>query len=251
MASWMVHLRIAEQLLEQIDGLDACQFAIGNVAPDSGVVDENGRFHPPKEISHYTHYTEPRCMYLHRDACFYEDYLRDIEPTDKNRFSFLLGYLFHIVTDNLWITDIWRPTKNKFFGGQSPTDAYVREVKGDWVGQDFLYLQQHPESLFYQYFLDYEYNEPLFDLLPQENIEIALQRIKDFYLLDEVAFAERIDRPFLYLQQVDSDIFVENTAVLLYELYEMGWGSKKRPFPAIKRSLLECLSLNETIDVQN
>ncbi len=251
MASWMVHLWIVEKLVDKIDGLDASQFAIGNVAPDSGVIDENGRFHPPKEITHYTHYTEPRSTYLHRDACFYQAYLRNVEPTDKKRFSFLLGYLFHIVTDNLWITDIWRPTKNKFFGEQSPADAYVREVKGDWVGQDFLYLQQHPDSLFYQHFLGYEYNESLLDLLPQENIELALQRIKDFYLLDEGAFAEQMDREFLYLQQANGDAFVENTAVILYELYEMGRGCKKRPFPAVKRSLLESLSLNETIDMQN
>jgi len=41
MASWIVHLRIAELLLGMIDGLDAPYFAIGNIAPDSGIPDEN------------------------------------------------------------------------------------------------------------------------------------------------------------------------------------------------------------------
>jgi hypothetical protein len=43
MATWIAHLRLAENLLERIPGLDEAQFAIGNVAPDSGIPDENGR----------------------------------------------------------------------------------------------------------------------------------------------------------------------------------------------------------------
>jgi hypothetical protein len=48
-----VHLRLAENLLEMIDGLDGRSFAIGNIAPDSGIPDEKWEsFEPPKEVSH-------------------------------------------------------------------------------------------------------------------------------------------------------------------------------------------------------
>jgi hypothetical protein len=40
MASWIVHLRIAENLLAKFPELDERQFAIGNIAPDSGWPDE-------------------------------------------------------------------------------------------------------------------------------------------------------------------------------------------------------------------
>lgn len=40
MATWIVHLRLTENLLELIEGLDAAQFAVGNIAPAPGVPDE-------------------------------------------------------------------------------------------------------------------------------------------------------------------------------------------------------------------
>ena len=41
MASWMVHLRIADRLLDEIEKIDATAFVMGNIAPDSGVPNEN------------------------------------------------------------------------------------------------------------------------------------------------------------------------------------------------------------------
>lgn len=38
MASWMIHLRIADQLLDnRIVGFDMSAFLLGNIGPDSGV----------------------------------------------------------------------------------------------------------------------------------------------------------------------------------------------------------------------
>jgi hypothetical protein len=53
MATWITHLRIADNLLPLIAGLDEEYFAIGNLAPDSGVPDENWEnFEPPPSITH-------------------------------------------------------------------------------------------------------------------------------------------------------------------------------------------------------
>ena len=41
MASWMVHLRVADKLFEQIENLDEQAFIMGNIAPDSGVPNED------------------------------------------------------------------------------------------------------------------------------------------------------------------------------------------------------------------
>ena len=37
MASWIVHLRIADQLLDRIPDLRSTEFVVGNIAPDSGM----------------------------------------------------------------------------------------------------------------------------------------------------------------------------------------------------------------------
>lgn len=54
MASWMVHLRIADELLKHIDSVDETAFVMGNIAPDSGVPSEDWKeYHPPKSVSHF------------------------------------------------------------------------------------------------------------------------------------------------------------------------------------------------------
>ena len=50
----MVHLRIADILLKEPGELDETAFVMGNIAPDSGVPNEDwSRFTPPKAISHF------------------------------------------------------------------------------------------------------------------------------------------------------------------------------------------------------
>lgn len=40
MASWMVHLRIADAFLDKLENIDETAFVMGNIAPDSGVPNE-------------------------------------------------------------------------------------------------------------------------------------------------------------------------------------------------------------------
>jgi hypothetical protein len=74
MATWIVHIRIAERLLEQIDGLDSPYFAIGNVAPDSGIPEENWEtFDPPAEVLHFQ--APEGHQYRREDLSFYHQHL--------------------------------------------------------------------------------------------------------------------------------------------------------------------------------
>ncbi len=53
MASWMVHLRIADMLLDRVKDLDEAFFVVGNIAPDSGAPNENwSAFTPSGDVSH-------------------------------------------------------------------------------------------------------------------------------------------------------------------------------------------------------
>ena len=78
MASWMVHLRVADELLKQIESLDEQAFVMGNIAPDSGVPNEDWTvFQPPKDVSHFSEinffYLVTFILFLHsyisRSAC--------------------------------------------------------------------------------------------------------------------------------------------------------------------------------------
>jgi hypothetical protein len=52
MATWIAHLRIAENLLGLFPGLDQAGFAVGSIAPDSGLPDEKWeKFTPPLEVT--------------------------------------------------------------------------------------------------------------------------------------------------------------------------------------------------------
>ena len=54
MATWITHLRIAEAVMLCFPGLPEAEFAIGNIAPDSGEAQADGlSYMPPKSVSHF------------------------------------------------------------------------------------------------------------------------------------------------------------------------------------------------------
>ncbi len=54
MASWMVHFRIADALLNQGKELAPVEFIFGNIAPDSGVPNADwSAFTPSGDLSHF------------------------------------------------------------------------------------------------------------------------------------------------------------------------------------------------------
>lgn len=54
MASWMVHLRITDKLMDEIFNLSYSEFVVGNIAPDSGIPNYDWSvFTPSGDISHF------------------------------------------------------------------------------------------------------------------------------------------------------------------------------------------------------
>ena len=85
MASWMVHLRIADELLGHSDNIDETAFVMGNIAPDSGVPSEDWtEYHPPKAISHFKSKPDDE-TYFDIDA-YCEKYFND-----DNSYAFRIG----------------------------------------------------------------------------------------------------------------------------------------------------------------
>jgi hypothetical protein len=220
MASWIVHLRIAENLLARIDGLDPANFAMGNVAPDSGIPDENWEnFNPPPEVTHFQA-AEGEAWRI-ADLEFYWQYLvpTQREPVDAQRYSFLLGYFFHLVTDNLWEDLIIRPTRQRFAEQFAGDPEFVWEVKRDWYGLDFEHVRTHPDSLFWIVFLECQYEHDYLDYLPVEAVQARIDYIKQFYQrTDEKLEAWYGRRPDKYLSQEEMERFIETASEKLYRI---------------------------------
>jgi hypothetical protein len=221
MASWMVHLRIAEKLLDALPDLDAEQFAIGNIAPDSGIPNEDWtEFDPPKSISHMQ-IEEGQPLYQLRDMRFFEEYLKGKSFKDGKALAFRLGYLFHLITDNLWVIQIWRPSKAMWEDQFESEQALVEEVKRDWYGLDFLYVRDNRQGVFQRVFLSAAYDIPYLDFFPAEAIPRQLDYIKTFYQRMDEKVKALYERPYVYLNEERMAQFVLETTETLLTLYAL------------------------------
>ncbi len=236
MSTWIGHLRIAEELLNSIPNLDAAQFAIGSVAPDSGVPEDENRtkFNPPVEVTHFQ--PADKKYRDHHDLEFYRRYLRDVQPvSDPLRFSFRLGYFFHLVTDNLWSLRVGRPTQKRFAKEVEADPEFIWKAKDNWYGLDFLYVRAHPECLFWRVFLDSQpfdqaQGRPVaadLDFLPADALTQQLAYIKEYYQRTDAEIQKMIDMPYIFLTQPEMDRFVIETSRDLHTIYNLLWNDHR------------------------
>jgi hypothetical protein len=222
MATWIAHLRIAEALLDRIPNLDPGQFAIGNIAPDSGIPDENWeKFNPPPEVTHFK-----RSKSVHKDIAdldFYRGYLADIPPDDPGRFSFRLGYFFHLITDNLWTIQVGKPTNERFAEMFAADNKFIWEVKEDWYGLDQIYVREHFDCLFWRVFLEAQLASAELDFLPPAAVVRQMRHIKEFYQRDDDEIKAMMARPMIYLSKSEMDRFVSNAIERIFAIYQILW----------------------------
>lgn len=215
MASWMVHLRIAENLLDEFPSLDPAHFAVGNIAPDSGIPDENWEhFNPPVTV---THFCEDMWFATSKDLDFYHHYLHSEQQSMKpDRNSFLWGYFCHLVTDNLW-NGIRISTYEKYMPQFDIDRNFIWEVKKDWYGLDHIYANENPDCLYWRVFVKCEYRADVLDFLPAEALNQRVDYIRKEYQPDEERLARIRQRPFEYLNKQQMDQFVSESSVKITE----------------------------------
>jgi hypothetical protein len=221
MATWIVHLRIAEELLARIPGLDPARFAIGNIAPDSGIPDENWeKFYPPPEVTHFQNEASPQRDLA--DLAFFRQYVLPLlaEPLDPQDFSFRWGYFCHLVTDNLWSQEIGRPTKARFAQQFAANPKFIWEVKEDWYGLDFIYVRDHPDCLFWKIFLGVGIEETGLDFLPVAALKQRIDYIKEYYQRQDDEIQALFRRPYIYLSQAEMERFVTLAVDRLESCYQ-------------------------------
>ncbi|MDO9129785.1 MAG: hypothetical protein Q7U34_07960 [Anaerolineales bacterium] len=223
MASWIVHLRIAENLLGFIPGLEPARFAVGNIAPDSGMPDEKWEnFTPPPRVTHFRA-AEGELFEL-ADLEFYRRYLLPLRNTpDPRFFSFRLGYFFHLVTDNLWSVKIGLPTKERFAAQFNADKDFIWEVKKDWYGLDFIYIRDHPDCLFWRVFLNCQAEICGLDFLLPEGLRWSVAHIQQYYQRTGEEIQALYNRPYIYLSQAEMGRFVSETTQHLLRIYRYLW----------------------------
>ena len=195
MASWIVHLRIAENLLGLFPDLDPARCAVGNIAPDSGIPDEKWEtFTPPTEVTHFGNF--PGAYRSLADMEFYRQYLLPLRGNGStNPASFRIGYFFHLITDNLWSREIGIPTLKRYSAEFSADKDFIWEVKKDWYGLDFIYVRDHPDSLFWRVFLTATPETGDLDFLLPEGVRRNVEHIQQYYQRTDAEIQALYERP--------------------------------------------------------
>ena len=213
MGTWISHFRVAKRLLGALPGLglagiDAQVSVIGDVAPDSGRPNHDWTtFDPPKSVTHFLQPGEDEGRI--RDLAFYRGYMRPLD-TQTPRFSFMLGYFVHLVTDNLWMHFIGEDTQAAFNSEFAQDRAATWErVKDDWYGLDHKYLRDHPGNVFERYVVAAPNPPSPFAFLPTDALAYRLDDLRESYSAPGEFV---LDRNYPYLAEATMDRVVEDRA---------------------------------------
>ncbi len=224
MASWMIHFRVAQAMLDSgawgecPEGELTEAFVMGNIAPDSGVPTPDGGYSPDKNTSHFMRRFEGVPAGQNPERCDPHSFAREWlipaqERGDRVAAAFYLGYLCHLITDNAWVRDFIYPAKEQFAhlrltdGKETPEGVarFYAFLKRDWYDMDFLYLRRHPALPAYRLFLDTPRFENRFlPFFPADAFESKRGEIESFYRRG-VAEAEERE---LYIREEEIEVFI-------------------------------------------
>jgi len=204
MASWMVHFRIADKLMEYLD-VHMEPFIVGNIGPDCGEPNEDWSvFRPSSNISHWKE-TEDKSG-INSDG-FYEEYVA--KNLDNSKKSFYIGYYIHLVTDVLWRNKIYVPIKNQYLEQFEKDKNFIWTVKEDWYDLDHMYLKNNPEFRAFRIFDQItSFPNIYLDYFSEVAIEKRIKYISGFYNSHEGV----LEREYPYLNEEQMNVFVSEAA---------------------------------------
>jgi hypothetical protein len=210
MATWIAHIRIAEHFLNKYIEKNTLSFLVGNIAPDSGVPNEDwSKFTPDGNISHW------KIDGKNIDADDFK--MKYLKKYDEN-YYFYLGYYFHLLTDIEW-QKFFNKKKLEpvYYDGLNKDSNFIWTIKKDWYGQDEIYLKQNPNSIFFTVFAKINNFENKY--LGIFSKDAFLNRI-NFITNRYINSKENVNREFPYLKKEEMDYFVNNTIDILEKIYQ-------------------------------
>lgn len=210
MASWMIHLRVAQGIYEKLDLSEKEAFVMGNIAPDSGVPTEDGTgFVPDAAVSHFRTVDENGIKDVHEEQFIVRYFTKEKrESYSEKEYAFYFGYLVHLLTDKLWASKIVYGAKEKLSDlFEQDKTVFWKLVKRDWYDLDFLYLKKHPEFPAFRIYEGIkEFKNTYLDFFGEEAFEQRKQFIAEFYRKG----IETVEERETYLSQEELDMFVEH-----------------------------------------
>lgn len=217
MGTWITHLRIAENLFQDIRGLDEAAFAFGNLAPDSGLPNKDWtQFEPPKEVTHFLYPNEDEGRI--KDLEFYRRYLDPNLDTNLPEHSFLLGYFFHLLCDNLWAKRVVSASKRAYAMLIAEEGLMAWEhMKRDWYGLDHRYVREYQDCLFWRVIMRHPNPPAYLPFLPEESLHHRLNYIRDLYSKPDSQ--RNLDRPYPYLNEATMNRFVHDCTQAILKIY--------------------------------
>jgi len=217
MGTYISHLRNAEMIFPKIHDLDAEVFLLGNLAPDSGVPNQDGtQFDPPREVTHWLEPGEGEGQI--GDLEFYRRHLLDPHlRSDRRRYSFLLGYFVHLVCDNLWSLWIVAALERDYRAmiearGSQAWNAF----KQDWYDLDRKYMRDHQEGRFWRVLVEAEEMPRYLPHFPAEATSEQVRYIRDIYVNPEPG--RPLDRDYPYLNEASMDRYVRESSAVALEI---------------------------------
>ncbi len=216
MASWMIHLRIADKLMDRLNNVETTEFIMGNIAPDSGVPNEDWSvFTPSGDISHFKEESIDGWKNINIEKFINAHFtIEHIKGYTKQEYSFFLGYYTHLLTDIEWVNQICKPSEVKFADlcEELGRVNFIWTLKKDWYDLDFLYLKKNPDfRAFHLYEQSKNFRNSFMDIFSEDAFENRRQYITGFYLNGR----EDLEREYLYLNEIQTEAFVEKTVDII------------------------------------
>lgn len=209
MATWVTHFRIAEELIKRGLPVSELDFLVGNIGPDCGLANEDGKFTPPKRVTHFMDGRE-----IQAELFFQQYKLNNLDITPPKG-SYYLGYYVHLMTDVEWIKLTKVKKMEKVHQTIIDTPEYSQMVKRDWYWLDFKYLLEHPNHMFWTVFQNIQHYQEHLPFFPGGQTFQQIQNITYFYCNTNVPK----DYEPIYMTESEVDDFVQETANMIQEIY--------------------------------
>ena len=183
MASWLIHLRIADKLLDKLEIASPVHFVVGNIAPDSGELAEgtSATYVPPSNVSHWDIHGNRGAQGLEKAEMFRAKYLS--MQSSPEAMSFYLGYYAHLVADVYWFRDLLIPLQDKVVNDyKAEIDAFRWNCRKDQKIIDSLYLSENPDFNAWSIFREVrEFPNIYLDYFSETAIEKRIASVIEYY----------------------------------------------------------------------
>ena len=141
MATWVMHLRVAELVAPYLGDIDETAYYVGCIAPDSGKMVDNFTYLPSKDVSHWKREVVSYEQRFCDNYAFYEAYGKN--ESDIFKKSLFLGYYVHILTDTVYVRDIIHPFMRE--RGRDFWRANITNIRNGWYELDYRFVNEHPK----------------------------------------------------------------------------------------------------------